>query len=254
MSALSPFDPDKSGRARALFEEHRPLYVEVPRAGTDGVCHFCLGAVGPTWPQCAACHSIFNLSDCSRDLHDRVVPMTVTLNPSPWYYALRNYKLAQWEEFGKAVACVAYVWLETHWGDLSRMLGGAPHLITIVPSKQPDVAFDRQRLRLALSPLGDLLQQTMICSNRDAYHRSAYAPETFTANRETVENKRIVLVEDTWITGATAISAAGALLNAGAESVVVVPIAREMRPEYHGAQHPYLAALTPQYDVTHWPR
>jgi orotate phosphoribosyltransferase len=69
-----------------------------------------------------------------------------------------------------------------------------------------------------------------------------------------VEDARIILVEDTWITGATALSAAGALIEAGAEAVVITPIAREMKPAYHGDDHPYLEYLTAPYRLTVWPR
>lgn len=38
--------------------------------------------------------------------------------------------------------------------------------------------------------------------------------------------KRVLLVEDAWVTGATAVSAAGSLVEAGAAEVLVLPIAR----------------------------
>ena len=76
----------------------------------------------------------------------------------------------------------------------------------------------------------------------------------FRAHSPVIARKRIVLIEDTWITGATAVSAAGALLDAGADSVVIAPIARDFRVLYHAEDHPYLAHIARGYDVRFWPR
>ncbi len=86
------------------------------------------------------------------------------------------------------------------------------------------------------------------------YHRTKYAPEMFRANPDVVNGGRIVLIEDTWITGATAISAAGSLLAAGADSVVITPIARDFRVQFHAEDHPYLARIARKFDVRSWPR
>jgi glutamine phosphoribosylpyrophosphate amidotransferase len=80
-----------------------------------------------------------------------------------------------------------------------------------------------------------------------------YRPEIFEVVDD-VAGDRIVLVEDTWIRGATALSAAGALLSAGAGAVVITPIARDVKPSFHGEDHPYLSYLTAGYDITAWPR
>lgn len=82
--------------------------------------------------------------------------------------------------------------------------------------------------------------------------RRSYQPEVFRVGG--VDGDRIMLVEDTWITGGTALSAAGALLAAGAESVVVTPIAREVNREFRTGQHRYLDYLSGAYDITHWPK
>ncbi len=72
-----------------------------------------------------------------------------------------------------------------------------------------------------------------------------------------VSDERVILIEDTWVSGATALSAAGALLDRGAESVAILPIARMVEPDpwnscYGG--HPYLGVLETPYDPAEWPR
>lgn len=83
--------------------------------------------------------------------------------------------------------------------------------------------------------------------------RQKYLPEAFRVVAD-VSDGRILLIEDTWTTGSTAISTAGALLAAGAESVVVLSLARKVNSDYWSDQHPYLAAMKRPWDPKFWPR
>lgn len=55
-----------------------------------------------------------------------------------------------------------------------------------------------------------------------------YGPARFRADEDVVAGGRIVLLEDLWVSGRTWISAAGALVDAGAEAVAIMPIARRV--------------------------
>lgn len=81
--------------------------------------------------------------------------------------------------------------------------------------------------------------------------RQTYRPASFSTIAQ-VEGLRVVLIEDSWVSGATPLSAAGALHDAGA-SVLVLPIARVVdNPAYWG-EHPYVTQMTEAYDVARWP-
>ena len=72
-----------------------------------------------------------------------------------------------------------------------------------------------------------------------------------------VSDERVILIEDTWVTGATALSAAGALLGRGVESVAILPIARMVELGFWNSRyggHPYLGVLEKPYDPAEWPR
>jgi len=56
------------------------------------------------------------------------------------------------------------------------------------------------------------------------------------------------------VTGATALSAAGALLMHGAAAVAILPLARCLDTSYWGELHPYRAAADRPYRVAFWPR
>ena len=186
----------------------------------------------------------------------RVVPMTVALNPSTWYHTLLNYKTVQFREYGTILGSLAYRWLNQHHDRLAATLGGEPDYVAVVPSKKGRTTYETQPLRRALAtvaPMRDRLREVLRCARPVTERLREYRPEIFEAAND-VRGHRIVLVEDTWISGATALSAAGALLDAGAESVVITPIGREMKPAFHGEEHPYLTYLEHDYDLEAWPR
>jgi len=183
--------------------------------------------------------------------------MSIARNPSTWYGMLDKYKKAEFREHALPLACFAYEWLKRHRDEICGLLGGEVDLVTIVPSKR-GYSYDAQPLHRALAQVprfAQRLSQTLRCDCREAYRRMRYAPEVFRPiDPDAIRDRRILLIEDTWITGATAVSAAGALLDAGAERVVILPIAREVSREFRGADHPYLAYIERYYDIDEWPR
>ena len=242
---------------RDYVAQYRQHFWQVPHEDALNVCRLCLGAVAEPHDQCFNCHQLLLRSAAPRSLRGRVVPMSIVRNPSPWYSILQSYKKGAFREYAPIIASLAYEWITAHTHDLQGLLGGEPDLLTIVPSKKPGVSFDSQHLRNALGlvrPIAERLARTVQCVDPTVGHRQRYTPEMFRADPEVAAGKRILLIEDTWITGATAVSAAGALLEAGAGSVVIAPIARDFRVQFHGDDHPYLARIDRTYDIRAWPR
>jgi hypothetical protein len=66
-----------------------------------------------------------------------------------------------------------------------------------------------------------------------------------------VGGKSILLIEDTWVTGQTPVSAAISLAEAGAASIVILPIARMVYPETMSPD--YATAAQPPF-VAGWPK
>ncbi len=87
--------------------------------------------------------------------------------------------------------------------------------------------------------------------------RGSYCPQCFVSDGESADGERVLLVEDTWVTGGTAISAAGALANMGAKSIMVMPIARVLDTGYWNSS-PYVQWVNDdsrrQYDNNVWSR
>jgi predicted amidophosphoribosyltransferase len=244
--------------SREVLSEWAPRLGTIPSASKDFVCSFCLGPVNAGFSACLSCAEIFEYSGVPDELKDAVVPMTSALNPSPWYNALVTYKGFQRLK-GQVLAAVAHHFLQTHSQSIRKSLGGAPDIITIVPSKR-GISYQDQPLRAALSlaePIRDKLRSTLTHRPGSEVQRRTYNANAFAATTTSVKKKRVALIEDTWVTGATAVSAAGALLKLGAASVGVYPIARVLNDSFWPDDHPYRKAMEKSYKAynpSSWPR
>ncbi len=239
--------------AAELFATSRAVFGSIPHQRESYVCPTCLGPV-TNYQQCYGCNRLFNSGVPAR-LWDVIVPMTSVLNPSPWYVKLSTYKRG-FTEHGKTLVSLAYTYLTANATQVAAVLGGDPDVFTIVPSKR-GVDFATQPLRRTLARIEWIkarLAQTLVYHEGTGAQRWAYTPNAFTAGPYDVRGKRIVLIEDSWVTGATAVSAAGALLDFGAESVLVMPMARVVDAGYWPDDHPYRIAMARPYDVSAWPR
>jgi hypothetical protein len=229
----------------------------VPPAGRPYVCRFCLGPV-TGYAQCYSCHVLFNQTAVPDALRTMVVPMTSVINPSQWYIWLSTYK-TYYPERGDVLAALAYEYLQTHAVSIRKWLGSDPTLHTIVPSKR-GYTFDTQPLRRALARVPEMRAQLRETLRHDASQRVGrreYNPTAFTRGPASVKGERVLLLEDTWVTGATALSAAGALLDLGAEAVGILPVARMMENAHWPSDHAYIEAMKKPYrayDPFEWPR
>lgn len=226
----------------------------VPHVSLDFVCPVCLGPVGD-YPQCYGCKRLFDAAPLV--LAGRIVPMSAVANPSPWYGRLVRYKNGHAESH-TVVSALAALYLTANEQHLASLLGGPISQIAVVPSTRGK-SFEQQ-------PLAGTIRRSVTFRDRLANvlsHRSGvtiarqeYKPSYCKVDVAAVRGERIVLIEDLWVSGAKAVSAAGALMDGGAASVIVVAVAREIRPSspFCGEDHPYLAEMGKQYDVNAWPR
>ena len=266
------------GDVGAIFASGLDLFGSVPGSGEDYVCRGCLGPRGGPPRLCHACRQLFlgpraqarvglakgqahRADRVPRRLAARIVPMTAALNPSPWYTRLATYKRGN-PELAPLLGALAATFLEVHAGPIAALLGGAPTLLTTVPSKR-GIPYEAQPLRRALAlcpPVSQLLAPVLAfdpaatAGGHAAAGRGRYTPGCFKPLGRSPLGERIALVEDTWVTGATALSAAGALLMHGAAAVAILPLARCLDTSYWGELHPYRAAADRPYRVAFWPR
>jgi hypothetical protein len=262
--------------AGAVFAAGQELFGSVPGAGEDYVCRACLGPRGGPPRLCYACRQLFlglakgrpqgsvalargradRADRPPRRLVTRIVPMTAALNPSPWYTRLATYKRGN-PELAPLLGALAATFLETHAGPIGALLGGAPTQLTTVPSKR-GISYADQPLRRALAHFSPVRRRLAPVLAFDPTGAAAghgrYTPGCFKLVGSSPVGERIVLIEDTWVTGATALSAAGALLAHGAAAIAILPLARCLDASYWGELHPYRAAANRPYRAAFWPR
>ncbi len=225
----------------------------IPRLSDGHSCERCLGPVGAGYRTCVPCNRLF--STAPAELRGASISITTAVAPSPWYSRLIAYKTVFKDENGLNLAALLSVFYSEHEGRFTTQLGGAPTLVAVVPSKRGR-AFEHQPLRKAVSAimaLREKVQDVIRYVPRQSSARQQFTPEVFQCPRDLV-GERILLIEDTWTSGATAVSAAGALLNAGAEAVGIVAIARKVDAEFWTAEHPYIVEARKSWDVRTWPR
>jgi len=234
----------------AIYEENAKLFRPVPPATEDFVCTRCLGPVPEEYSECYACSILFRAAP--EELRDAIVPMTSALSPSPWYSRLWNYKRGN-SDYAWVLVALVDRFLREHANHIEASLCGPVDIVTIVPSKR-GTTFTEQMLRrvVAAAPSVPSVPQEVLAMQSGTIPRRTFRPAAFNVTAD-VNDARVLLIEDSWLSGSTALSAAGALVGAGA-TVLLVPIARVIdNPSWWGS-HPYIEAMSKDYDPTIWPR
>lgn len=158
-------------------------------------------------------------------------------------------------EPGQRIRTLLYVTLRDNLPLLARTVGPV-EVITHVPSTSSRPGRDRGALADALDSAVDHIydiapHQRLLtsASNRPSSPR-AIDPHRFSVTDPTaVAGRHVLLVEDTWVTGASVQSAAVSLHRAGADQVTVLCIARMLKATWSDG-----AYLTSQYPTLRPPR
>lgn len=232
--------------AAEITDPHLWTYTRVPRAGT-GVCDICHGAPRTGFSRCWSCAQTVGQVEHPVEL---VVPISLSELQGQLHHVLRSYKLESYpvvtkEQFQRQVSALLARFLSQHRDCIRNAAGEDWDCITIVPSSQG---------RPGPHPL-----ETAI--HRFAYLRDQYRPMLQSGSDTTdhnmasdagyavvgpVSEARVLLVDDTFTSGARAQSAASALRLAGATVVAMVPIGRVINPNFSEESGALLAAASQQ--------
>jgi predicted amidophosphoribosyltransferase len=200
-----------------------------PRRG-PGVCEVCLNFTRG-FDRCFACSSIPSQLDV-------VAPISYSVAHEQLHHALAGYKRLEGlpaRRYTRDLAAILWRFLARHEHCVAEAAGARRFdLVTTVPSADRD-RDARHPLRLIVGELVGATrgrhQRLLACSG------VASVPHTFEAHRylatRALDGERILLIDDTWTTGANAQSAAAALRRAGAGAVAAVVIGRHLNREWH---------------------
>jgi predicted amidophosphoribosyltransferase len=199
-----------------------------PRPG-PGVCESCLDLTNGR-RRCLRCER-------APEWLDAVAPVSYSIAHEQLHHALAGYKRPPSvvaRRFEVELAAVLWRFLALHEGCIARAAGTeAFGLATTVPSS----TLERDRTH----PLHRIVRE-LAGPTRSRYERvlrrstAAVKPRTYsTLKFESVRDlagEAVLLIDDTWTTGANARSAAATLKQAGAATVAAVVIGRHLHRDY----------------------
>ena len=200
-----------------------------PRAGR-GVCVTCFNLTD-AYPCCYACaHGQLVL--------DAVAPISYSVGRERLHRALAGYKRLP-EPFARSLrselAAILGLHLARHEGCLARSARVPDFdLVTTVPSGERHRDREhplRSIVTAALGPESKRYERLLCRSGFDSGDRE-YDFLKYLAVRP-LDGEAVLLIDDTWTTGANAQSAGAALKAAGAGAVAAVAIGRHVNREWH---------------------
>jgi hypothetical protein len=185
-----------------------------------------------------------------------VLPMQICPLPGPLYTVLMGYKEAPVAEararFRPIVRTLTAGFLRAHAECVAALAGGWPHFVLPVPStvrpggspiaRVPGLAADVESALPGVRWTGLLYRTDVPVGHMRPSARAFAVPPTL---RHRIAGRRLVLLDDTYVSGARSQSAAAALRRAGASSVVVVALGRVFRPDRVPAHADFLNGRAP---------
>jgi hypothetical protein len=230
---------------RLRLRSAMPLYPLAPPAGPAS-CIVCRGPVRPGFVRCYQCglhrRGAAAGPGPGRDLlADAVVPICYAVKGTDYAAALWRYKSLPVPSASARTVLLALLlaFLNDHGGCVWRRAGmPLPDLLAVVPTgfgrpgPHPLLGLISPYLRLPLIPL----------AIRPGEQGRDLRVDRFVVGQP-ADGASVLLLDDSWVSGASAQSAAAALKLAGARRVAAVLLGRHINPADPGAG-PFAARLT----------
>ncbi len=217
-----------------------------PRPG-PGVCDFCFNLTDG-FSRCYACaHGESRLA--------ALAPISYSVSGGQLHHALAGYKRltgALARRMSVELAAVLWRYLAAHERCVARAAGTDRFaIVATVPSGD--------RARDARHPLRPIVAELSV-PTRGRHERLLHRSELAVADREfdprrfevtrRLSGEAVLLIDDTWTTGASAQSAAAALAEAGAGAVAAVVVGRYLNRDWHENDRRLRALPRPfQWDI-----
>jgi len=215
-----------------LTEPLANICTTVPRAA-DGVCVVCHGRPNPGWERCFSCEQTAGQVTLPCET---VVPISLYEVPSQLWLTLRGYKDSPSAQvrskLERDVAVLAARFIRDH-GDCIRGSTGDWDYVTTVPSTSGKHG--------GVNPLQESFSRVPWLGNqhRQVLGQTAKPPKHNVASDDSlvttddVDGDAILLLDDTFTSGAHAQSAASTLQLGGASVRAIVVIGRVINPGFN---------------------
>lgn len=240
-----------SGRARRPPGPAGALGAPAP-AAEPGVCATCHGPARDGRHHCWCCRSVARALGVERI--GPVVPMALFAPGDPLHMVLRGYKdataLAARRQYARRLGAHIGHFLRVH-AECMAGLGGSWDAVAAVPSSRgrtPRSGAGQLSRKPAEHPMASVIDAVPELSSlvRVVLQTGVGTARHLTPDRaafaagRSVAGRRVLLLDDTWVTGARMASAAVALRTAGATVVAMVVAGRLTR-----ASEPAVGVLGP---------
>jgi len=204
-----------------------------PKPPGPDVCGICCGALDGHFDVCWSCRQIER--GLRRRLHP-VTPISLTTSDTGLYAALKQYKgqpslISRRQQV--RLADLVGKFLERH-GDCVAPDGY--DVIVVVPSLQVRAEHHPLASTLRMLPQVGHAVVDALYSGPARIERNVPACDAYQCRRELVENRRVLLVDDTYTTGAHLHSAAAALEDAGTREIRLLVVGRYQSWEWEPAR------------------
>ncbi len=209
-----------------LTDPHLSTYVPPPRAGR-GVCQVCHGSSGQ-YARCWSCNTTRGRVTHPLRL---VVPVSLTRTDmeAQLHNVLRDYKYADDQAVRQRhrhhVAALLLRFLVAHRACIESAAGATFELITVVPSKRGRAGAHPLEQAIDLAPDLREIHERLLDPGPGAVGRNAPTDDAFVAKAR-ASGRRVLLIDDTFTSGAKVQSAASALTLGGATVVAGLVLGR----------------------------
>ena len=165
-----------------------------------------------------------------------MLPVSLSLAGGPWHRRLRGYKdhpcAAARDAYTRSLAAVLQGFLPAHEACLARASGvGAFAVVTTVPPRGIGASGAASRLDRVVArscPATAARHEPLLAPGPRFGVAREWSPQRFVARRA-LDGEAVLLIDDTWTSGASAQAAAHALRGAGAAAVALVVLGRHVQ-------------------------
>lgn len=209
-----------------LTDPHLAAYTPVPPVD-DGICDVCHSVPSIGYSRCWSCNSAIESVSWPIEL---IVPISLYLVGGQLHSVLKDYKRSPVERVRERhlwqVAAILHRFVRRHAACIERAAGTAWDVATIVPSKTAHAEPHPLERAILLGTSPGLHYESLLAPDQpETIKRTVGDDRGFKATRD-VTGKRILLVDDTFTSGATFQSAASRLALDGATVVAGLVIGR----------------------------
>ena len=222
-------------RTRSVEEITDPLLgalSPVPRAA-PGVCRICHGAPRAGYGECLSCRRTTSQVSSPTSL---VVPISLYAIPSQLHAILWGYKNTSDQAVrGRQVVQVAAIvgrFLHQHRACIAGVAGTHFDAITVVPSSRGRPGSHPLEQAIGLLPSLASMLAPLLRPGADPIGEERHASDHAFEALKSATGRSVLIVDDTFTTGARVQSAASALHSAGAHVIAALVVGRVMRPDF----------------------